>query len=188
MTVLSAAITKMDGIVIAADSQISFDYSKSDEGPGKLWMDKDRRYIFGGCGSIRAMQVIQYWTEWPEFREFHEVDKFAVKDIVPAMREALNEHGALESSKKVETFGAGIIMAWDSNLLIIDEDFSVTIPVSGRWAMGSGASEAFGSLGDQGPWTKTDVIKAARAAAKTAQGVGGDIYYITTKSMEIRKA
>ena len=188
MTVLAAAITKLDGIVIAADSQFTWDYSKSDEGPTKLWVEKDRKYIFGGCGSVRAMQVVQYWTEWPEFRDFHEIDRFAVRDIVPAIREALNEHGALESSRKVETFGAGIIMAWNSNLVVIDEDFTVAIPVSGRWAMGSGASEAFGSLGDEGPWTKADVIKAARAAKKTALGVGGDIYYATTKSMEIRKA
>jgi len=188
MTVLAAAITKLDGIVIAADSQFTWDYSKSDEGPTKLWVEKDRKYIFGGCGSVRAMQVVQYWTEWPEFRDFHEIDRFAVRDIVPAIREALNEHGALESSRKVETFGAGIIMAWNSNLVVIDEDFTVAIPVSGRWAMGSGASEAFGSLGDEGPWTKADVIKAARAAKKTALGVGGDIYYVTTKSMEIRKA
>ena len=188
MTVLAAAITKLDGIVIAADSQFTWDYSKSDEGPTKLWVEKDRKYIFGGCGSVRAMQVVQYWTEWPEFRDFHEIDRFAVRDIVPAIREALNEHGALESSRKVETFGAGIIMAWNNNLVVIDEDFTVAIPVSGRWAMGSGASEAFGSLGDEGPWTKADVIKAARAAKKTALGVGGDIYYATTKSMEIRKA
>ena len=188
MTVLAAAITKLDGIVIAADSQFTWDYSKSDEGPTKLWVEKDRKYIFGGCGSVRAMQVVQYWTEWPEFRDFHEIDRFAVRDIVPAIREALNEHGALESSRKVETFGAGIIMAWNSNLVVIDEYFTVAIPVSGRWAMGSGASEAFGSLGDEGPWTKADVIKAARAAKKTALGVGGDIYYVTTKSMEIRKA
>ena len=154
MTVLAAAITKLDGIVIAADSQFTWDYSKSDEGPTKLWVEKDRKYIFGGCGSVRAMQVVQYWTEWPEFRDFHEIDRFAVRDIVPAIREALNEHGALESSRKVETFGAGIIMAWNSNLVVIDEDFTVAIPVSGRWAMGSGASEAFGSLGDEGPWTK----------------------------------
>jgi hypothetical protein len=188
MTVLAAAITKLDGIVIAADSQFTWDYSKSDEGPTKLWVEKDRKYIFGGCGSVRAMQVVQYWTEWPEFRDFHEIDRFAVREIVPAIREALNEHGALESSRKVETFGAGVIMAWNNNLVVIDENFTIAIPVSGRWAMGSGASEAFGSLGDEGPWTKADVIKAARAAKKTALGVGGDIYYVTTKSMEIRKA
>ena len=188
MTILAAAITKMDGVVIAADSQISWDYSKSDEGPGKLWTDKDRRYVFGGCGSIRAMQVIQHWAEWPEFREFHDLERFIIREAIPAMREALNEHGALESSKKIESFGAGIIMAWDNNLIAIDEDFSITIPISGRWAMGSGASEAFGYLGDEGPWTKGDVIKAARNAAKTAVGVGGDIYYVTTKNMEIKKA
>ena len=190
MTVLAAAITKMEGVVIAADSQITWDSLKSDEGPGKLWVDKDRKFIFGGCGSIRAMQVIQHWTEWPEFRNFHRynVERFVIRDIIPAMREALNEHGALESSKKVETFGAGIIMAWENVIVVIDEDFSIILPISGRWAMGSGAGEAFGRLGDEGPWTKGDVIKAARNASKTAVGVGGDIWYVTSKSMEIVQA
>lgn len=189
MTVLAAAVTKQDGVVIAADSQISWDYSKSDEGSGKLWVEKDRKYIFGGCGSIRAMQVIQHWTDWPEFRDYHrdDIEKFVIKEIIPSLRDALSENGALESSKKIETFGAGLIMAWEDNLIAIDEDFSITIPVSGRWAMGSGGSEAFGSLGEEGPWTKNDVIKAAKNATKTAIGVGGDIYYITSKSLEVKK-
>ena len=54
--------------------------------------------------------------------------------------------------------------------------------------MGSGAPEAFGYLGDEGPWTKNDVIKAVKNATKTAVGVGGDVWYITSKSFEIKKA
>lgn len=191
MTVITAAITKQDGVVIAADSQISWgDWTKSNEGSGKLWVEKDRRYIFGACGSVRVSQVIQHWTEWPEFRDYHKdnIEQFVIKEIIPAIRESLQEHGSLETAKKVESFDAGFIMAWDDILVTIDSDFSVTIPVSGRWAMGSGLSEAFGSLGDEGPWTKNDVIKAARMATKTAQGVGGEIYYVTSKSLEVRQA
>ena len=190
MTVLAAAVTRLDGVVIAADSQISWDYTKSDEGSGKLWVDRERKFIFASCGDIRAAQVVQHWTDWPEFRDYHQgdVERFVIKEVVPAMREALNDHGALAVSKQVESFGAGIIMAWGNNLVAIDEDFTVTIPVTGRWAMGSGLSEAFGSLGDEGPWTKNDVIKAARMATKTAVGVGGDIYYATSKSLEVKKS
>jgi ATP-dependent protease HslVU (ClpYQ) peptidase subunit len=190
MTVLAAAITKVDGVVIAADSEISWDYNKTHEGSGKLWIDKERQYIFGGCGSVRATQVIQHWTDWPELREFHRdnLEQFIVKDVIPAMRTALDEHGALETSKKIESFGAGLIIIIDDKIIAIDDDFSVTIPISGRWAMGSGAPEAFGSLGDEGPWTKNDVIKAARNATKTAVGVSGDIWYATSKSLEIKQA
>lgn len=190
MTVIAAAITKQDGVVVAVDSQISWDYSKSDEGPSKVWIERDRKYLFASCGAVRAAQVIRHWTEWPELRFWHrdDIEKFIVKDVIPPMRESLSEHGALQSSKKIDTFGAGIIMAFDNVLVAIDEDFSVTIPESGRWAMGSGASEAFGSLGDEGPWTRRDVINAAKIASKTALGVGGDIYYATTKSLEIFKA
>lgn len=188
MTVLAAAITRLDGVVIAADSEISWDYTKSHEGSGKLWVDRERKFAFASCGDVRAAQVIQHWTDWPEFRDYHQndIERFVIREVVPAIREALNDHGSLSVSKSVETFGAGLIMAWGNNLVAIDEDFSVLIPTSGRWAMGSGLSEAFGSLGEDGPWTKNDVIKAARVSTKTAAGVGGNIWYVSTRSLEVR--
>ena len=190
MTVLAAAITRLDGVVIAADSQISWETGKSNEGPSKLWVEKDRKYVFASCGDVRAAQVIQYWNDWPEFRDYHRdnIEKFVIREVIPSLKDVLAEHGALENSRKLETMGAGLIMAWEDNLVAIDTDFSVTIPVSGRWAMGSGEAEAFGALGDEGPWTKNDVIKAVRNSSITALGVGGNIYYTTTKSLEIKKS
>jgi len=189
MTVLAAAITKQDGVVIAADEEISWIGGKSHEGGIKLWVDKDHKFAFGAAGNIRAAQILRHWTEWPEFREHHkDIEAFVVKEVVPAMRESLSEHGALETSKKIDSFQGELIIAWDTNLIVVDEDFSITIPKSNRWAAGSGASEALGSMGDEGPWTKNDVIKAAKVATKTAEGVSGEIYYITTKSMEVKKS
>ena len=45
MTIIAAAITKQDGVVIAADSEISWDFTKADDGPNKLWVDKERKFI-----------------------------------------------------------------------------------------------------------------------------------------------
>ena len=189
MTIIAAAITKQDGVVIAADSEISWDFTKADDGPNKLWVDKERKFIFGGAGGYRSGQVIKHWTEWPEFREHHhDVEMFMVKEVVPAIKSSLSENGAMRESKGLETSDAIIIMAWGNNLVVVEEDFSVIIPPLGRWAIGSGQSEAFGSMGDEGPWTKNDVIKAAKVATKTAVGVGGEVYYVTSKGLEVKKA
>ena len=110
-----------------------------------------------------------------------------VKDVVPNVREALFEHGALEVNKKTENFEGDVIMAWDNNLVVIDGGFSVLIPVSGRYAIGSGLSEAMGRLGNAGPYTKQDVVEAARRATITAVGVGGPLWAVSTKTMKVEQ-
>lgn len=188
MSVITAAITKADGVVLAADSEISGIYTKDKDGYCKLFVTEQQGFVFGGAGNIRPLQVIKHWTNWPIFRDYHiDIEEFVIKEVVPEIRTALFEHGALEVSKKTESFEGELIMAWKNNLVVIDSDFSVTIPSSGRYAIGSGMQEALGSLTNQGPWTKSDVIKAAQSSAITAVGVGGPIYYVTTKTPIIQK-
>ena len=190
MTVVASAVTKKDGIVIAVDSQVTDgDYLKQDGFPYKLWIDQENNYIFGACGSIREIQTLQYHVEWPKFRpDEHELMKFAITEIVPAIRSGLDDLGVLSKSKGVESLESSFIMAWEDNMIHIGPDFCVFPNIKGRMADGSGYAEALGALGDKGPWTKEDVIEAARRATLTAQGVGGDIYWVSTKNLIIQKA
>lgn len=190
MTVIVGALTRKDGIVLAADSELSYgSWQKEDGFPSKLWVDREHGYIFGGCGTLREIQVLQYHVEWPKFRpNEHELMKFAITEVVPSIRSGIADHGILNTSKGVESLDSSFIMAWDENLIGVYTDFAVTEGVNGRIAMGAGYAEAYGSLGENGPWTKDDVIEAARRATLTAQGVGGDIYYVSTKDLKIRKA
>jgi len=187
MTVIAAAITKKDGIVIVGDSEVTWDYTKDNDGFSKLWVSENHKLIFGGCGSIRAMQVIKHWVDWPYFREDNDVEEFAIKELVPKVRDALYDHGALEVNKRTESFDGSLIVAWGNNLVVIDDGFGVSIPASGRAAIGSGISEALGSMGNVGPWVKEDVIEAASRATITALGVGGPLWLATTKSMTLEK-
>ena len=121
MTVIAAAITKKDGVVIVGDSELSGDYTKDTDGYSKVWVSENQGYIFGACGSLRVMQVIKHWTTWPYFRsDITDLEEFVVKEMVPNIREALFEHGALEVNKKTESFEGDVIMAWDNNLVVID--------------------------------------------------------------------
>lgn len=188
MTVVAAAITKGDGVVLVADSQISTDYGKADEGFCKLWVSESHGYVFGGAGNLRALQVIKHWTNWPYYGpQFVDVEEFVVKEVVPQIRVGLNEHGALSVNKRTESFEGSLIMAWDENLVVIDEDFSVSIPTSGRTAIGSGMSEALGSLGSKGPWIKSEVVESARRSIVSALGVGGPLWVSSTKSLKVEK-
>ena len=104
MTVIAAAVTKKDGVVIVGDSELSGDFTKDTDGYSKIWVSESQGYIFGACGSLRVMQVIKHWTSWPYYRnDITDLEEFMVKDVVPNVRESLFEHGALEVNKKTES-------------------------------------------------------------------------------------
>ena len=105
------------------------------------------------------------------------------------MREGVEGHGILKEKNGIESIDSSTIIGLDNeNLLGVESDFCIMSSIEGRIADGSGYAEAYGFLGEKGPWTKDDVIEAARRATLTAQGVGGDIYWVSTKDLKVRKA
>ena len=102
--------------------------------------------------------------------------------VVPAIRGAVDGQGIiLKDRDRREHIGSSFILARDGLVVTVDIDLSVTVSTVGRAAVGSGFAEALGYLGDAGPWTKGDVIEAARRATLTADGVGGNLHVISTK-------
>jgi len=183
MTVIAAAVTADNGVVIVGDSELSTPYTRDSDGYSKVWVDEVHEgYIFGGAGNLRELQIIKYHVAWPYYRGLTPVEEFIVKEVVPRMRDALIDNGI-----KMEDYESSFIMAWDSTLVVIDQDFGVTIPISARYAIGSGQSEALGALGNEGEWTKKDVIEAAHRATVTAIGVGGPLYEVDTVELLVRQ-
>jgi hypothetical protein len=78
-----------------------------------------------------------------------------------------------------------MICAHEDFVSVIGSDFSAVKIESGRVAIGSGEAEAHGFLGDHGNWTKADVIEAVRRSMITAYGVGGDVHWASTKTLEV---
>ncbi len=180
MSVIVAGATRKHGIVIAADSEIATTGAKKLWGSyPKLW-SSPAGYIFGAAGGIRAAQAVRFHVPWPRLpHECEDAYEFAVSELVPAIREGVQGHGIIRIENNTESLGADLIVAWGDNFVLIGDDFSVILPSNGRAAIGAGASEAYGALGDVSPITVEAVIEAARRATLTAQGVGGEIYYIT---------
>lgn len=189
MTVIVAARTKGNGVVMAADSQTSAGWEKIQADRAKLWTAAGQ-YLVGAAGTVRDAQVVKHYTQWPKFRpdEDTDLEAFLVKRLVPAIRTAVAGHGIVRNDAGRETIGVTLLVAWDDHIAEISGDGCALRPRSGRYAIGSGYAEALGSLGENGPWTRRDVLEAARRSTLTAHGCDGPIVYGDTRSLTIEEA
>lgn len=187
MTVIVAARTKGSGVVMAADSQTSAGWEKIQADRTKLWTAG--QYLVGAAGCVRTAQVVKHFTTWPKWRDGEDDDReaFLVKQIVPAIRRAVSDQGVLDTSKGVHTLAVTLLVAWGDNIAEISGNGCALMPRSGRYAIGSGAAEALGALGDAGPWTRAEVVEAARRSTITAHGCDGPIVVGDTRTLTIEE-
>jgi ATP-dependent protease HslVU (ClpYQ) peptidase subunit len=169
--VIVAARTKT-GAAVAADSLTTAGWEKEWNDRSKLW--DDGKYVFGAAGCLRTAQVVRHWVS------------VLVREVVPAVRNAVNGAGVQSTVNGVETVPMTLLVATGSLLGVVHSNGAVSIPKSGRCAIGSGYAEALGALGDKGTWTVEQVVEAARRATLTAVGCEGAISYMTTDERVLR--
>lgn len=188
MTVIVAARTKGNGVVMAADSLTTAGWEKIQPERTKLWTAG--QYLIGASGTVRAAQVVKHYTSWPKFRPDEDTDPeaFLVKSLVPAIRAAVKDHGVVNNNSGAESIPVSLLIAWGDFIADVSPDYCALMPRSGRYAIGSGYREALGSLGDDGPWTRSDVIRAAHRATITAHGCDGPIVVGDTRSLTITES
>jgi 20S proteasome alpha/beta subunit len=189
VTVVVAAVTKNEGIIIASDSEFTYGWQKGNLEVPKIWVEDS--VVFGACGSVRGAQIARHLTEWPEQWPTDgsalDIERFGVKVLVPQLRTAMTDNGALKIEHSVEEYEIGLLICWGSFILEVDPGGSVT-PHGQRGAIGSGYAEALGALGETGPWTRAQVVAAVRRASETAVGVGGPVYVASTKKLVVQEA
>ena len=202
MTVIVAARLKKGGIGLAADSLTTAGWEKEYADRTKLWSATP--YALGAAGCVRTSQVIRHWTSWPKWRPDEDIDieAFLVRSIVPAIRSAVKDTdrarprtGARPPFGAARRAGRGrtridieLVLAWGDNLAVVSGNGAVVVPKSGRCAIGSGYAEALGHLGDQGPWSMSQIIEAARRATLTNLGCDGPISYMNTTDLQVEHA
>ena len=177
MTVVVAAPTP-DGIVMATDSLTTDGQLALYSASSKLAVSGP--YTYGMAGSKRVAQVIRYATAWPDpdttvLKTTGDVEAFLVTRVVPAIQQACADAAVLETESGVHRFDAELLLVVANTIAAIDGEGCVHIERAGRWAIGSGAQIALGSLGDHGPWDSHDVAEAARLAIRQTIGCGGGI-------------
>lgn len=186
MTVIVAARTG-DAVTLACDEQTSWGWLKDYTDRPKLWVDG--AFVVGGAGSVRAAQVVRHFTTWPKFRPYETTwERFLVREAVPAIRKGAEGQGVTKSDSGVETIGTTLLVATGRVLAEVSGNGAVSVSRSGRWAIGSGANEALGYLGDTGPWEPAHVIEAARRATLTDAGCSGRILFADTVTLKVEVA
>jgi ATP-dependent protease HslVU (ClpYQ) peptidase subunit len=188
VTVIVAALTKDQGVVMAADRQVTMGARKANHEQPKLWVSG--QYAFGACGCLRTAQVLKHHVTWPKFRPDEDKDweKFLVMSVVPAIYEGVQNRGVMTDSSGVRTLDMMLCIATGEHSAVIYGNGCVIADNTGRSAIGSGSAQALGSLGDKGPWAEADVVTAAHRAAETAVGVDGPISVVDTKTLTVRTA
>lgn len=184
MTVIVAARLKK-GVVIAADAQTTAGWQKEYNDRSKLWVAG--QYAFGAAGCVRTSQVVRHFASWPKYRpdEVTDIEAFAVREVVPALEAAVKDRGVVINDAGRTRVDMDMIATWGDHLLMIAGNGAVVNEMAGRCAIGSGATEALGYLGDKGPWTVEQVIEAARRSTLTNLGCSGRIDYVTTNDLTV---
>lgn len=186
MTVIVAARTEADGVVMASDSQTVDEYVKETLTEAKIWSEDG--YIFGGCGDIRFMQVLRYFTIWPKRAPEKWDHGFLVTEVIPAMQTALRDNGALmnnDAAPGTWMMEGQLIIARGDNIATLVDNFGAMISVAGLASVGTGSEVALGTFSGYGPWTREQVIKSVRQAIQHSVNVGGRVYVVTTKDPDV---
>jgi ATP-dependent protease HslVU (ClpYQ) peptidase subunit len=192
VTVIVAARTLDRGVVVAADSEISDDWTKQRAATPKIWTSSGA--LFGFCGDLRPAQVVKHFAEWPDLwpgddEPLLDVEKFLLKEIWGAIQWASESHHTVKTilETNLQSVDADFIVAWGDNLAAVYGNGEVLIPFKGSVAIGSGFVHAQGHLADEGPYEYEDVLAAVRKAKNGAVGVGGPIYVANTIDLEIEE-
>lgn len=101
--------------------------------------------LFGIAGWPRIKDVIEYGVAPPERPENCGPREYIVKHLVPALRAAISEAGAMGKDENTDDVSASLLVAYDGRLFTIEGGFTV-FTVKDTWCIGSGAEYALGSL------------------------------------------
>ena len=105
------------------------------------------QYLFGVCGSYRVGQVLRFQAELPEppASGSPDLEPFLVRELVPAIRRAVEEEGVAGSQSAVLGERTALLLGCRGQLWSITRDLTV-IPETPFAAIGSGRLRAYGAL------------------------------------------
>jgi ATP-dependent protease HslVU (ClpYQ) peptidase subunit len=148
-------------------------------------------YAFGGCGSIRLLQLLEHALEVGE-PDWDNLEGYMATEFANLVRHCLRSGGFLKRENHVETFSdPGCFMVGvGEHLFVMYEDFSVIERAEPYEAIGSGEDIALGSLYSTAgleiePQRRVEM--ALEAAARFNAGVRAPFNFITYDIPAFRK-
>lgn len=145
MTLVVAEQTP-EGIFAGADSAMTGgpDHSEIYDLDGSKIILREG-YLFGYCGSSRIGQVLAHYVKLPKIPEEGELLSFLARELVPSVREAVQEHGAAYEGNLILGPRTVVIVGCRGELFHLTADL-VVLSSPGTVAIGSGRKHAYGAL------------------------------------------
>jgi len=174
-------LVKNGHVIMGADSLVTAG-SRKYVHPGMPKIVSNNGYLIGGAGDVAPCDILMYiWVPpVPTVTQRKNLYKFMITDVVPSMKECLDEEGYKPDPSDKEA-GFDLLIAFDGEIFNIDSDFCVLMDETGIYAIGSGAHFALGSL-HQG----ATVEKALEWAEKLSPYTAGP-FQIVKQSKHIKK-
>lgn len=174
-TIVAAEVKnkKKRSVVFASDSQVSFGSRKERLPDGKIV--RNGGIVFGFAGTVRVLNVLKHadLPKPPKSEKREDIEKWAVKKLIPAMRHALKHEDAVELDKGELNTGSALLVAVNGRLFEISSDMAFTTNDARVYSVGSGSSYALGALG-----AGAEPSEAVRVAAYFDAFTGGDVHEV----------
>jgi ATP-dependent protease HslVU (ClpYQ) peptidase subunit len=100
--------------------------------------------LFGAAGSVRMMQIVQYYVELPQHDEAKSDWEYLTVDVTEAIRKSLKDHGHTKVDNNQES-GANFLIGYKGHLYHLQDDYAITRAQNGLYALGAGAPYAMGA-------------------------------------------
>jgi ATP-dependent protease HslVU (ClpYQ) peptidase subunit len=130
-------------VFIGGDSAGVSGYSISSRKDPKVFINGD--LVIGFTTSFRFGQILQYELTPPKHHPDTSNAKYMVSQLVPAIRQALKEHGYLYVKESNESGGTCLI-GYRGQLFLMDSDFQIGEMSGDFYAVGCGADLALGAM------------------------------------------
>lgn len=173
-------IVKNGHVIMGADSLVTAGNNRYIH-PQMLKIINNNGYLVGGAGDVLACDILMHmWIPpMPNATQRKNLYKFMITDVVPSMREGLEENGyKIDPSDKESGFE--MLIALDGELFHISDDFSVLMDETGIYGVGSGSPWAVAAL-DAG----ATVEKALEIAEKRSPYTAGP-FQIVKQSKQVK--
>lgn len=174
------------GVTIGADSMISDPWSTQNLRPqAKVW--KRGEWVYGGAGSLRALQIVRYIFSAPQLPDADDDDtleEYLVTEWSEHLRETFNNAGAQKIKHEVqETPDSWYLFGVRGRLYVMQPDYAVYRNDRTYQAIGSGEQYALGALealksSRMSAQSKLEV--ALGAATSFSPSVGGEFHFVST--------
>lgn len=139
---------------------------------------KNGELIFGYTTSFRMGQLLQFALTPPPIQEGQAPYDYAVKLLVPAIRDTFRQGGFMRIEHSRET-GGTFLVGFRGHLFSIYDDFQVGESVESYEAVGCGDAYAMGAMHALSGHPPMERLEGGlHAAAKFSAGVSGPFHFV----------